>query len=70
MDTLVAATRLGGELMGKPGELGVVAAGALADLLLVDGDPLASIEILQDRDALRMIMKDGALHRAPAARSS
>src|SRR5204863_9042102 len=65
MDTLVAATRLGGELMGKPGELGVVTAGALADLLLVDGDPLADIEVLQDRGALRMIMKDGAPHKAP-----
>jgi imidazolonepropionase-like amidohydrolase len=65
METLVAATKLGGELMGRPGELGVVKAGALADLLLVDGDPLAHVEILQDRTALRMIMKDGALHKAP-----
>ena len=65
METLVAATRLGGELMGRPGELGVVKAGALADLLLVEGDPLANIEILQDSTALRMIMKDGALHKAP-----
>ena len=66
METVVAATKLGGELMGRPGELGVVKAGALADLLLVEGDPLANIEILQDRTALRMIMKDGALHKAPA----
>ena len=66
MDTLVAATRLGGEIMGRPGELGVVKAGALADLLLVDGDPLADISILQDRSALRMIMKGGSLHKAPA----
>jgi imidazolonepropionase-like amidohydrolase len=65
METLVAATRLGGELMGRPGELGVVAPGALADLLLVDGDPLADIAILQERDALRMIMKDGVLHKPP-----
>ena len=65
METLVAATKLGGELMGRPGELGVVKAGALADLLLVDGDPLAHIEILQDKTALRMIMKDGVLHKAP-----
>ena len=62
-ETLVAATRLGGELMGHPGELGVIKAGALADLLLVDGDPLADIAILQERSALRMIMKDGALHK-------
>jgi len=65
MDTLVAATRLGGELMGMPGELGVIKPGALADLLVVDGDPLADITILQDRHALRVIMKDGALHKAP-----
>jgi imidazolonepropionase-like amidohydrolase len=65
METIIAATRLGGELMGMPGELGVVKPGALADLLLVDGDPLADIAILQDRRALRMIMKDGALHKAP-----
>ena len=62
METLVAATKLGGELMGRPGELGVVQPGALADLLLVDGDPLGDITILQDRSALRLIMKDGALH--------
>ena len=67
-ETLVAATRLGGELMGHPGELGVVKSGALADLLLVDGDPLADISVLQDRSALRMIMKDGALHKAPDSR--
>src|SRR6266851_3151206 len=65
METLVAATRLGGEIMGWPGELGVVLPGALADLLLVEGDPLADTAILQDRSALRMIMKDGALHKAP-----
>jgi imidazolonepropionase-like amidohydrolase len=64
METLVAATRLGGEIMGQPGELGLVKPGALADLLLVDGDPLADIAILQDRSAIRMIMKDGDLHRA------
>jgi imidazolonepropionase-like amidohydrolase len=63
METLVAATRLGGELMGRPGELGIVKAGALADLLLVDGDPLADIAILQDRSVLRMIMKDGVIYK-------
>ena len=44
--------------------------GALADLLLVDGDPLADIAILQNRNALAMIMKDGALHKAPSASPS
>ena len=54
--------------MGHSGELGVVKAGALADLLLVAGDPLGDIAILQDRAALRMIMKDGALHKLEETR--
>src|SRR5262245_49919146 len=65
METLVAATRLGGEIMGRPDELGQIKPGYLADLVLVDGDPLGDIKRLQDRDALLMIMKDGLLHKAP-----
>jgi imidazolonepropionase-like amidohydrolase len=49
--------------MGRPGELGIVMVGALADLLLVDGDPLADIAVLQERNALRMIMKDGVIYK-------
>ena len=63
METLVAATKHGGELMGHPGELGVIKAGALADLLVVDGDPLADIAILQDSGAIRLIMKDGVRYK-------
>lgn len=66
METLVAATRLGGEIMGMGEELGQVKPGYLADLLLVDGDPLADIKRLQDPDALLAIMKDGRLHKALA----
>jgi imidazolonepropionase-like amidohydrolase len=65
METLVAATRMGGEIMGMGEELGQVKPGYLADLLLVDGDPLADIKRLQDRDALLVIMHDGRLHKAP-----
>jgi imidazolonepropionase-like amidohydrolase len=67
METLVAATRLGGEIMGRAEELGQVKAGYLADLLLVDGDPLTDIKRLQNQDALLMIMKDGRAHKAPTA---
>ena len=70
METLVAATKLGGEIMGRPGELGLVTPGALADLLLVDGDALADIAIQQDRSAIRMIMKDGDLHKASGSASA
>jgi len=66
-ETLVAATRLGGEIMGMADELGLAKAGYLADLLLVDGNPLEDIKLLQNQDALRVIMKDGRLHKQPAA---
>ena len=64
-DALEAATRLGGELMGMGDSLGRIRAGYLADLLLVDGDPLQDITILQDRHRLRAIMKDGRFHKDP-----
>lgn len=65
LEAIRAATQFGGELMGMPTELGVIADGALADLLLVDGDPVADIGILQDRTRFRAIMKDGTFHKSP-----
>ncbi|MDA0787326.1 MAG: amidohydrolase family protein [Proteobacteria bacterium] len=65
LEAIQAATQAGGELMGEPGCLGVIAEGAFADLLLVDGDPTKDIAILQDPDRFLAIMKDGAFHKAP-----
>ena len=66
MEAILAATALGGEIMLRPDELGKVQPGYLADLLLVDGDPLADITILQDHDKLHYIMKDGRFHKQNA----
>ena len=66
MEAIVSATKLGGEIMGMPEELGLVKEGYLADLLLVDGDPLDDISVLQDHDKLNVIMKDGGLHKNEA----
>ncbi|NNN38097.1 amidohydrolase family protein [Streptomyces sp. S3(2020)] len=65
-EALRAATLHGGRIMGMGDELGLVREGFLADLVLVDGDPLEDIAILQDRRRLAAIMKDGVLHKAPA----
>jgi imidazolonepropionase-like amidohydrolase len=65
MNAILAATRLGGEIMGMGDRLGQVRTGYLADLLLVDGDPLADVAILQQQGRLRAIMKDGAFWKAP-----
>ncbi len=70
MQAIVAATSLAGDVMGRPGELGLVKPGHLADLLLVDGDPLADVDILQDANRLLAIMKDGAFHKQPPRRVS
>ena len=67
MQAICAGTSYAGELMGMPGELGLIKEGQLADILLVDGDPLADVRILQDRDRLLAIMKDGAFHKRPQA---
>jgi imidazolonepropionase-like amidohydrolase len=65
MEAILAATKLGGEIMGQPGGLGQVKAGYLADLILVDGDPLTNIRILQEKSRILAVMKDGRFHRAP-----
>ncbi len=70
MEAIQAATRHGGALMGLSRTLGVVKPGALADLLLVDGDPLTDIAILQDAGRLAAIMKGGEFRKRPAAREA
>lgn len=66
MEAIKAATVLGGEIFQRAGELGRVAPGYIADLLLVDGDPSSDITVLQDHDKIVGIMKGGAWHKDPA----
>ncbi len=65
-EALVAATQWGSELMGMRHELGQVKEGYLADLLLVRGDPTTNVAVLQDRNNLLAIMKDGRFHKPPS----
>jgi imidazolonepropionase-like amidohydrolase len=67
MEAIVAATRQSGELMAMEPGVGEVRERFLADLLLIDGDPLADIALLQDAARLWAIMKGGAFHKAPPA---
>ena len=74
-ETLVMATGTNGELLqltGKrnpyPGKIGVVQEGALADLLLVNGDPVADISLIANPErGLAVIMKDGVIYKDLAA---
>ena len=62
-EAMVCGTRYGGEIMGMGDELGQVKEGFIADLLLVNGDPLQDLAIMADADKLLVIMKDGELYK-------
>jgi imidazolonepropionase-like amidohydrolase len=70
-ETLVMATGTNAQLLGLsgkrnpyPGKLGVVQQGALADLLLIDGDPIANIKLIEDpAKNFVVIMKDGKIFK-------
>jgi imidazolonepropionase-like amidohydrolase len=70
-EALAMATGTNAELLalsGKrnpyPGKLGVIEEGALADLILVDGDPIANIKLIEEPGKnFRLIMKDGAIYK-------
>lgn len=55
---------LSGERSPYAGPVGIIAEGALADLILVDGDPVADIAVIADPDTrFRLIMKDGVIYK-------
>lgn len=71
MEALLSATSWGAPMMRMgPGQIGKIEDGYLADILLVDGDPLADITVLQDKSRILAVMKDGEFHRAPPLRSA
>ena len=62
VEIIASATLVNAELLRKEGELGVLAPGAHADLLLVDGDPLADIGVLGGQgDHMDLIVRGGEI---------
>ncbi len=65
-DIIRSATMVNAALLNRIGDLGVIAANARADLIAVDGDPLADISLLDGQgEHLAMIMKEGVLYKRP-----
>jgi len=60
MDAILAATRNAADLIGASGDIGAVTAGHLADIIAVDGDPLADVTRLQH---VGFVMKGGVIYR-------
>jgi len=61
--TLIATTKTNAELLGIGAETGTIEAGKRADLLVIEGDPLADIAVLQHPDHLMAIVKAGEFHQ-------
>ena len=60
---LVAATGWAAECCGLENEVGTIQAGKFADLVVVDGDPLQNITVLQDHSRIKLVMKEGKLYK-------
>ena len=59
LEVIRCATRTGAEIMGRGDEFGTLEAGKLADVLVVDGDVIANISILEDRKRFIAVMQGG-----------
>jgi len=65
MDAIRSATSRAAEMLDMKGEIGVLAPGALADIVAVTGDPLKDVDVL---DHVRFVMKDGAVFKNEIAK--
>jgi imidazolonepropionase-like amidohydrolase len=59
MNAILSATKVNAEILKVREKVGTLEMGKLADLLLIDGNPLDDVRIFQDRDKIRVIMQDG-----------
>jgi imidazolonepropionase-like amidohydrolase len=64
MQAIVATTRSAAECTRIAHLTGTLEVGKRADVLGVDGDPLANIRVLQERNKLALIMCDGVIHKS------
>lgn len=61
VETIMCATKTGAEIMGRGDEFGTLESGKLGDVLIVDGDVVADISILEDRERFVAVMQSGVI---------
>ncbi|MBW2121098.1 MAG: amidohydrolase family protein [Deltaproteobacteria bacterium] len=61
MDAIIAATKTAAEAVGVGDEVGTIEEGKIADIILVDGDPVKDIRILREEEKIKMVMKEGQM---------
>ena len=59
-----ATTSTASKVLGLKDKVGTIEVGKLADLIVVDGDPLADISILQNKEHIQLVMKNGSIVRS------
>jgi imidazolonepropionase-like amidohydrolase len=59
LQALQTATSWAAECLGIESDLGTIQPGKLADMVLVDGDPLENIAVLQDHQRIKLVFKEG-----------
>jgi imidazolonepropionase-like amidohydrolase len=67
MQSIVASTKMGAQLLGMGDSLGILEPGRLADLILVDGDPLQDIGVIAKPDRVKLVMKGGVVYKDTGA---
>jgi imidazolonepropionase-like amidohydrolase len=70
MEAIIASTSAAARLIGLHDEVGTIARGKKADLILIEGNPLRKIELLCDRHRIAGVMKDGRFVSGPLFQSS
>jgi imidazolonepropionase-like amidohydrolase len=63
MEAIVATTKTASEVLGLEKKIGTLEKGKLADLVIIDGDPLENIGILQHKEKIMAIMKEGRFYK-------
>ena len=60
-DAILTATKNAAKALGKSSELGTIEQGKIADIIIVDGNPLEDIRVIQNSERIKLVVKEGKI---------